>query len=48
MVERKVFASGGKYTRAATGLRFSTAPMKEGFWCEKPLCSWRVQVLVSM
>lgn len=25
-----------------------TVETKPGCWCEKPLCSWRVQVLVSM
>ena len=38
----------GGPTLAMSPFRLSTAPMKEGFWWEKPLCSWRAQVLVSM
>lgn len=37
-----------KLALAASDLTFRTAPMKDGFWCEKPLCSCRVHVLVSM
>jgi hypothetical protein len=32
MVERKQFASGGRYTRLIPAFKLRTAPMKEGFW----------------